>query len=120
MMITRNELIGLAGDLGEALGASPEVQAYQAAVNEMRADQRADQLSARLDEMYDDLIQRQAAGEVLAGGEIDAYYDLEREVADHPTLAAQSQALERVKDLLTETHGLLTNELGISLLDFIK
>ncbi len=120
MMKTRNELTDLAVNLGEALGASPEVQAYQTAARDTLADQRAVQLRARLDEMYDNLIQRQAAGEVLAGGEIDAYYDLEREVADHPTLAAQTQALERVKDLLTETHGLLTNELGISLLDFIK
>ena len=117
----KRDLTELAVALGEALGESPEVQAYQQAAREAQADPQAGQLQARLEEMYDDLIQRQAAGEVLAGGEIDAYYNLEHEVADASGAGEPSpQALERVKDLLTETHNLLTNELGISLLDLIK
>jgi cell fate (sporulation/competence/biofilm development) regulator YlbF (YheA/YmcA/DUF963 family) len=120
MMVAKNELTELAAALGEALSAAPEVQAYLKAAAEAQADPQASQSKARLDEMYNDLNQRQAAGEVLSGGEIDMYYDLEREVEEHPALIKQTQALGRVKDLFTETHSLLTHELGFSLLDTIQ
>ncbi len=119
-MSAKNEIIDLAAALGEALKASPEVQDYAEAAGEAQADPQALQLRARVDEMYNDLTQRQAAGEVLTRGEIELYYDLEREVEGHPALVKQTQALGQVKDLFTETHSLLTNELGFSLLDTIQ
>ena len=120
MMQSRDELIQLATALGQALGESPEAEAHRQAQQQAQADPRAGELVARLDALDDGVVQRQAAGEILSGGEIDAYYDLERQVHEHPALAGQARALERVKDLFTETHSLLTNELGINLQDLIK
>jgi cell fate (sporulation/competence/biofilm development) regulator YlbF (YheA/YmcA/DUF963 family) len=109
-----------AQDLGDALRASPIIQAHLKEIRESSAESEAARLKARLDALYDDLVQRQAAGEILSGGEIDQYYDLEREVKQHPVLARQAQALERVQDLMTGTHDLLTNELGFSFMDLVK
>jgi cell fate (sporulation/competence/biofilm development) regulator YlbF (YheA/YmcA/DUF963 family) len=119
-MALNDELTELANALGRSLRESPEAHAYHEARQAAQDDDHAARLIARLDEMYDDLIQRQSAGEVLSAGEINAYYDLEQEVQQHPALANQARALERVKDLFTETHSLLTNELGLNLQDLIK
>ena len=113
-------LLKAAQDLGEALRASPIIQTHLKEKQESGAELDAGRLKARLEALYDELVQRQAAGEILSGGEIDQYYDLEREAKQQPALARQAQALERVQDLMTGTHDLLTNELGFSFMDLVK
>ena len=113
-------LLKAAQDLGEALSASPIIQEHLKEIRESDAESEAGRLKARLEALYDDLVQRQAAGEILSGGEIDQYYELEREVKQQPALARQAHALERVQDLMTGTHDLLTNELGFSFMDLVK
>lgn len=119
MTLTR-EIEQAARELGQALHASPLVAAHLQAEHDAANDAQASRLKARLAEMYDDLVQRQSAGEVLSGGELDEYYRLEREVKAHPALARQEQTAGRLQDLFTETHDLLTNELGFSLLDMVR
>ena len=113
-------LLQAAKDLGEALRASPIIQEHLKEIRESDAESEAGRLKARLEALYDDLVQRQAAGEILSGGEIDQYYDLERAAKQQPALARQAQALDRVQDLMTGTHDLLTNELGFSFMDLVK
>ena len=112
-------LLKAAQELGEVLLASPIIQEHLKEIRESDAESEAVRLKARLEALYDDLVQRQAAGEILSGGEIDQYYDLEREVKQHPDLVRQAQALERVQDLMTGTHDLLTNEIGFSFMNLV-
>lgn len=113
------EIEQLARRLGEALRASREVQAYQQASQEVAADHQARQWSTELETTYARLIQRQAAGEIIPLHEIEAFYRLEHQVSTHPLLLRQSHALESLKDLFTETHALLSDELGINLREVI-
>jgi cell fate (sporulation/competence/biofilm development) regulator YlbF (YheA/YmcA/DUF963 family) len=112
-------LIKAAQDLGDALLASPIIQEHLKEIRESDAESESVRLKARLEALYNDLVQRQAVGEILSGGEIDQYYDLEREVKQHPDLVRQAQALERVQDLMTGTHDLLTNEIGFSFMNLV-
>ncbi len=115
-----DELIRLARELGEALRESPAVQAYLQAGRDAAQDGEAARLKALVETAYDDLVQRQNAGEVISGGELDEYFKLEREMKAHPALARQAQAFERMQDLMTSAHDLLTNELGFSFIDLVR
>lgn len=105
--------------LGEALRSSREVQAYQQASQEVLADSQARQWSAELESTYTRLLQRQAAGEIIPWHEIEAFYHLEHQASAHPLLLKRAGALELLKDLFTETHTLLSDELGINLREVI-
>lgn len=105
--------------LGEALRSSREVQAYRQVSQEVAADHQAGQWSAELESTYARLLQRQAAGEIIPLYEIEAFYRLEHQASAHPLLLKQSRALESLKDLFTETHALLSDELEINLREII-
>ena len=107
-------------DFGQALAESEVLHAYQAAVAAVAADPEALRQKAELEEIYDALIQRQSMGEVVARGEIEAYYDLEQQVASNPLLAQRDASLERVKDYFSEAHNLLSDEMGVSFIDLAK
>ena len=106
--------------LGEALKASRTVLAFLDAQRELDADPEAAALKARLAEVYDSIIARQSAGQVIPSGEIDEYYALENQVHSRPSLSNQEARLDELKDLMSETNELLSNALGINLLDLIQ
>jgi len=106
--------------LGEVLRSSREVQAYLQASQEVAADPQARQWHTELESTYAHLLQRQAAGEIIPLHEIESFYRLEHQVSTHPLLLSQSHALELLKDLFTETHALLSAELGIDLREIIS
>lgn len=119
-MTLPSEIDQAARALGEAVRENAAAQAHLQAAQRCAADAQAQRIKARLEATYEDLLRRQTAGEVLSTGEIDTYYQLEREVRANPALAQEEQALDQLKDLLTEIHGLLTNELGFSLRDMVS
>lgn len=105
--------------LGEALRSSRAMQAYLQASQEVAADPQAGQWSTELESTYACLLERQAAGEIIPLQEIEAFYHLEHQANAHPLLRKQSRALDLLKDLFTETHALLSDELGINLREII-
>jgi cell fate (sporulation/competence/biofilm development) regulator YlbF (YheA/YmcA/DUF963 family) len=105
---------------GKALAEAPAVAAYRRAQEESAVDAEALRLKAELEATYDDLIRRQAAGEVLTRGEIDAYYALEQRVRANPQLSSHDASLERLKDVFSEAHNLLSGRLGLSFKDLIE
>lgn len=120
MNSTQNDWMVVAEELGQFLAKSPVMQTYREISATLSPDSPALQLRARLEAMYDDLIQRQTAGEIIPGGEIDAYYELESQVRAQPELARRDSALEKVKDLYTEVNQIITNQIGMNLLDLLK
>ena len=105
---------------GSALATSQPVREYQAALQALQADNYASAQQDHLEDIYDDLVRRQSEGEILAQGEIDTYYQLERRVRANPLLAQRDAALERVKDYFSETHHILCDHLGITFVDLVK
>ena len=106
-----------ARDLGKILANTPEAAEFQLAVEATASDPDAFRLKAELEATYDDLIQRQSAGEILSRGEIDAFYTLEQRVRSHPLLARHEASLERLKDVFSEAHNLLSGQLGFNFKD---
>jgi cell fate (sporulation/competence/biofilm development) regulator YlbF (YheA/YmcA/DUF963 family) len=105
---------------GKVLLGSPVMQEYRQSEAAAASDVDAVQLEAELMAMYDGLVQRQSAGEILSGGEIDAYYNLEREVRNHPLLMKRDRSREALKDYFSEAHGLLSDALGLNFKDIIS
>lgn len=108
-----------AEEFGKALAEIPQVAAYARARKGIQADSEALRLKADLETTYDSLIQRQAAGEVLSRGEIEAYYDLEQRVRSHPLLADHDARLEQLKDVFSEAHNLLSAQIGLTIKDLV-
>lgn len=108
-----------AESFGRALAASAPLAAYRRTSSEAASDRESLRLKAELDEVYDALIQRQAAGEIIAQGELDAYFDLEERVREHDLLARRDRELERVKDYFSEAHWILSSELGFNFTDLL-
>lgn len=109
-----------AAAFGKALAESDAMREYAASLEAASADPESLRQKGELDEIYDSLTQRQSMGEVVARGEIEAYYDLEQQVAANPLLSRRDNSLERVKDYFSEAHTLLSDQLGVSFVDLAK
>jgi alkanesulfonate monooxygenase SsuD/methylene tetrahydromethanopterin reductase-like flavin-dependent oxidoreductase (luciferase family) len=103
---------------GKALAEIPAAVTYHEIAGEMEGDGEALRLKALLEMTYDELIQRQATGEVTRG-EIEAYYELEQRVRANPLLASHDARLEQVKDTFSEANELLSARLGFDFMDLV-
>jgi cell fate (sporulation/competence/biofilm development) regulator YlbF (YheA/YmcA/DUF963 family) len=108
-----------AEEFGKLLAENQAVEEFHRLRAEAEKDPEALRLRAELERTYDDLMQRQAAGEILSRGEIEAYYELEQRVRAHPLLASYERSLERLKDVFSEANQLLTRRLGFNLKDLV-
>ena len=113
-------ILKAAEQFGKALAESKLMQEYLEAQRALEADPELLRLKAEVDQVYDELTQRQSVGEVVPRGEIEAYYDMEHTVVSNPLLLRRDAALERVKDYYSETNFILSGKLGINLLDMLQ
>jgi cell fate (sporulation/competence/biofilm development) regulator YlbF (YheA/YmcA/DUF963 family) len=104
---------------GRALAETPAARAYRQAVQDGHADDEAKRLRSELETTYDSLIQRQAAGEIVSRGEVEAYYEMEQRVRANPLLAQHDANLEQVKDTFSDMHTLLSGQLGLNFKDLV-
>jgi cell fate (sporulation/competence/biofilm development) regulator YlbF (YheA/YmcA/DUF963 family) len=104
---------------GRALAETPAAAAYRQAARDGGADVEALRLKAELETTYDSLLQRQAAGEVISRGEIEAYYEMEQRARANPLLAQHATHLEQVKDTFSDMHTLLSGQLGVNFKDLV-
>jgi hypothetical protein len=109
-----------AEQFGKALADSALMQEYRQSEEELESDTELLRLKAEVDQVYDELTQRQSAGEVVPRGEIEAYYDMEQAMISNPLLMRRASSLERLKDFYSETNQILSGKLGINLVDLIK
>lgn len=116
-----NETIKKAAEqFGKALADSALMQEYQQVELALEADPDLLRLKAEVDQVYDELTQRQSAGEVVPRGEIEAYYDMEQAVISNPLLIRRDASLEKLKDFYSETNSILSGKLGINFVDLVK
>jgi len=116
-----NETIKQAAqEFGKALAETALTQEFRQAEQALAADAELLRLKAEVEQVYDDLTQRQTAGENVARGEIEAYYELEQSVLSNPLLLRRDASLEKLKDFYSEANFILSGRLGIDLIDLIK
>jgi cell fate (sporulation/competence/biofilm development) regulator YlbF (YheA/YmcA/DUF963 family) len=118
--ILNDEVRLAAEEFGKALAANPAVSEYLRVREETEADANALRLKGELQSTYDDLLERQAAGEMISRGEIEAYYDMEQRVRSHQLLSRHDSSLERLRDVFSEANQLLSARLGLNIKDLVE
>jgi len=107
-------------EFGKALASAPAVSEFSNAAADSAADKETLHVKAELAAVYDDLIRRQAAGEMISKGEIDAYFQMEQSARANPLLARHEANLEQVKDFFSAAHDLLSGYLGMNFKDLAE
>jgi cell fate (sporulation/competence/biofilm development) regulator YlbF (YheA/YmcA/DUF963 family) len=108
-----NEIRQAAEDLGKRLGAEAGVQEYVDLKMRTQQDLEIAGLEAKYNRLHQELTGREQEGVVLERSELDEYYQLKRQVEDHPFIAARDMQLQEVKALFNQTAQHMTAILGI-------
>ena len=108
-----SELIQAAREFGAALNETPEVQALLQAQQAFESDAEVQQLAARVDEVYNSLVSRQQAGEMLFPYEVNEFYKLRDQFVFHPVVAKREEALRSVKALFEQAGSAISSILSV-------
>lgn len=113
--MTENErtqaILQAAQAFGAALKNTPEMQAYEQAVEAARADAETCALEDEVLALYNALIARQRNGEPLAQHEINHYYNLRDRLVRAPLVVERDARLKAVKTLYEGAGNLLSSTL---------
>jgi len=112
-MILSDELKQAAEALGESLRATEPVSSYLQAQTRLQADAEASALENRLTRLYQDLLARQQAGELLSQAEVHNFYALRDQVSGHPLIAERDAALNQLKSYFANIALELSEPLGM-------
>ncbi len=112
-MAISEALLEAARELGNALNASPVVQEYQQASEAIEKDQDLQALRLKVEQLYEDLINRQQNGEALSPGDIQAFNQLRGQYVQHPLIVRQEQCQRAVKALFEEAGGAISSILSV-------
>jgi cell fate (sporulation/competence/biofilm development) regulator YlbF (YheA/YmcA/DUF963 family) len=107
------EVENTARELGVSLRQMNFMRDYLEVMDELENNSEAMQLEEQLFSMYDALIVRQQAGEVLSHDETQAFYELRRQVQEHPLILKRDYLLRSLKPSLAEVAGEISAQLGV-------
>jgi cell fate (sporulation/competence/biofilm development) regulator YlbF (YheA/YmcA/DUF963 family) len=107
------EITQAARDLGAALHEHPQVRAYLAACAAVQQDTELNQLEEMTTRLYEELVRRQQAGEMLATREINQYYSLRDRLVHHPLIAERELQLKAVKALFGSAGSTISSLLTV-------
>lgn len=99
--------------LGQAIRTDGYVSAYLEARARADADVTATELERQFTSLYEDLLARQQAGEMLSQEQRTAFFDLRRRVQTQPNLVARDQALAQLKPVLADLAGEISAALEV-------
>lgn len=113
------EILQAAQRLGETLNSSPTVQAYLQAEAAVQNSQELQQMEAKLDQVYNDLVRRQQAGEMLYPYEVNEFYKLRDQFVGHPLIKQRSASLEAVKTLFQQAGSAMSSIMSVEYTDLV-
>lgn len=113
MMPLTDDLQQAAQVLAEAIRAHQTVEQFLQADAALQADPEARDLDQRYQAMYDNLVARQRAGELLPQDELDTFYELQAQVQVHPLLQDRNKELAVVKGYLQHLGAEFNQKLGL-------
>jgi hypothetical protein len=108
-----NEIRQAAEDLGKRLSTEADVLEYVDLKMRTQQDLEVAGLEAKYSQLHMQLTRREQEGVVLERSELDEYYQLKRQVEDHPLIAARELQLDEVKALFNQTAQHMTAILGL-------
>lgn len=107
------EIVKAAQALGKSLREDSVLRAYFDADAEFQADPEARQIEEQLYAMYNALIARQQAGELLSREDTQQFYELRRQVQTHPVISKRDNELRLIKPYLAEIADEISSQLGM-------
>lgn len=107
------EIQNAAQALGRSLRQDETLRAYREAVKAFQADPEARELEQQLYSLYNALITRQGAGEQLSREETKPFYELRRQVQEHPVISKRDNELRLIKPYLSEIADEINAALGV-------
>jgi cell fate (sporulation/competence/biofilm development) regulator YlbF (YheA/YmcA/DUF963 family) len=113
MMELSQEITQAAREFGAALREHPLVRAYQAACAAVQQDGELARLEEEALRLYNDLLSRQQAGEMLASREINHYYALRERLVRHPLIVERETRLKAVKPLFGQAGTVISSLLTV-------
>jgi cell fate (sporulation/competence/biofilm development) regulator YlbF (YheA/YmcA/DUF963 family) len=108
-----NEVMQAVQRLGTLLNQNETVQAYLQARQMVEQDPLVRDLEVQLYQMYENLLQRQQAGENLSKDEINAFNELRQKVFTHPLISEREARLTPLKALFAEVAVEISTPLGV-------
>ncbi|MGQ9466036.1 MAG: YlbF family regulator [Anaerolineae bacterium] len=112
MMPLSEELQRACEALGRALAESRPIREYLEAQARLEADPEARALEEEFQQLYQDLLARQQAGEELPREEVDRFYQLRDRVELHPMITARDVAISELKQYFADVAFQLSTLLG--------
>ncbi len=112
MMPLSEELQRACEALGRALAESRPVREYREAQARLEADPEARSMEEEFQQLYQDLLARQQAGEELPREAVDRFYRLRNQVEAHPLILERNIALSELKQYFADVAFQLSTLLG--------
>lgn len=106
------EILQAAKELGEALGANADVRGLIQAETELESSTELRALDGELQRVYEDLVRRQRAGEVLSPQEINGFQKLKEQLLGHPLVIERDARLKAVQGLFGQAGSTISSVLG--------
>ena len=112
-MTLRDDVKQAAQTFGQAVRANQTVEWYLLADAALQADPEARGLDQRYQALYESLVARQKSGELLPQDELDAFYELQEQVREHPLLQDRNKKQEVAKGYLQHLGADFNQKLGL-------
>lgn len=119
-MILTDEIKKAASALGKSLYEDEFMRPYLQTVAEYQSDHEAVELENQLYELYEELVNRQQAGEQISREETKAFSELRQRVQSHPLIARRNNALQMIKPFLADVADDISILLGVDYTTLVK
>lgn len=108
-----DEIIATARELGAALNATSEVQAFLRADEAFRNNRELQQLENQIEEAYAELVKRQRSGAMILKQEVNDFYRLREQFTTHPLVIEREACLASVKTIFEQAGTVLNSILSV-------
>lgn len=103
----------------EAVRANQTADRYLLADAALQADPEARDIDQRYQTMYESLVTRQRAGELLPQDELDTFYELQSQVREHHLLQDRNKKLAMAKGYLQHLGAEFDQKLGLDYITLV-
>lgn len=112
-MELNEEIKAAARQLGQSLRQYDYVRSYLDAFEEIQADPEASAMEEKMYDLYEALIARQQAGEILDREDTRLFYELRQQVQNHPLISKRNDMLRLAKPYLSQVADEISFLLGV-------
>ena len=112
-MEVTQDIQAAARHLGECIRQDDHIRKYLDALEACHTDPEASALEKKMHDEYEALIARQQASEMLSQADTHDYYELRKQVQDHPLIAKRDRFHRQIRPYLSEIATEISFPLGV-------